>query len=227
MKTKPSILVNTPKDAEHISLEAPLKLVTSRRHKHYSLPHSNSQSSLCSNYAYSKPRLNSPTPKTYPLSRVIRNSYNHDSHSQNPKKSSKIRQTDGTIGSKSDFPDDSETYKKLKYINPPPPIIWKKGVPLEIPQDAPLYDLLNKEEIQTCSLLRILPSQYLRVRDILIKGYKKNGYYLKKDAKKWCRGIDVNKTAKLYDWWIDIGWLPFKDIIAAEQLEKMEKKSKK
>jgi len=34
------------------------------------------------------------------------------------------------------------------------------------------------------------------MRDILIQGYKKNGYYLKKDAKKWCRGIDVNKVNK-------------------------------
>jgi len=81
-------------------------------------------------------------------------------------------------------------FKKKKYYNN----TITEGSPLEVPPDTPLYDLLQKEEIQTCSLLRILPAQYLRIRDILIQGYKKNGYFLKKDAKKWCRGIDVNKV---------------------------------
>ncbi|KAL6613284.1 hypothetical protein U3516DRAFT_826910 [Neocallimastix sp. 'constans'] len=310
MQTHPNYLVNTPKEAEHLSLETPLKLVTSRRHKYHNLPHCNSQSSLLSTsssisstsstsyYNYFKTRLNSPPPKMYPLSQVISKNYrqlpdrdttphsysphptittskksntnsnnnngngnnssnngnsgsgNNNSHSNNKNNKSKsssssksksksssssssgskskttVQHVVVSIGNKNDIPD-YETYKKMQYINPPPPMIWNKSTPLEIPPDTPFYDLLQKEEIHTCSKLRILPAQYLRIRDILIKGYKKNGYYLKKDAKKWCRGIDVNKTGKLYDWWVDIGWLPFKEIIEAEQLEKERKRTQR
>ncbi|KAL6609125.1 hypothetical protein U3516DRAFT_595838 [Neocallimastix sp. 'constans'] len=269
LQTHPTYLIDTPKEAEHLSLETPLKLVTSRRHKYHNLPHNNSHSSVNNtSYNYSVHRLNTPPPKVYPLSRVISrnlrtqnydntsttfttttttttitttstntntsnttatNNSSSSTHSTTLKKSnsnSRPTRQPNVIGNKLNFPN-SETYKKMQFINPPQPIVWKKGSPLEVPPDTPLYDLLQKEEIQTCSLLRILPAQYLRIRDILIQGYKKNGYFLKKDAKKWCRGIDVNKTAKLYDWWVDIGWLPFKDIIEAEQLEKERKRNQR
>jgi len=236
IKTHPTYLINTPKEAEHLSIESPLKIVQSRRQKlhNYLQSHrSNSPSSSFSSNSFTyTPRLNSPPPKTYPISRLVRQAYhnhNHDNSSSatTTKKSHKVGRQCHFIGNKSEFPEDSDTYKKMEYINPPTPMIWKKGVPLEITPDAPMYDLLNKEEIETCSLLRIMPSQYLRIRHILLKGYRKNGYYLKKDAKKWCHGVDVNKTAKLYDWWVDIGWLPFKEIILEELREKEEKRLQK
>ncbi|ORX81778.1 hypothetical protein BCR32DRAFT_268073 [Anaeromyces robustus] len=232
IKTHPTYLIDTPKEAEHLSIESPLKIVQSRRqklHNHFQFHRSNSPSFSSNSFTYT-PRLNSPPPKTYPISRLVRQAYhlhNNDNSSTattTTKKSHKTTRQYHFIGNKSEFPEDSDTYKKMKYINPPTPMIWKKGVPLEITPETPMYDLLNKEEIETCSLLRILPSQYLRIRHILLKGYRKNGYYLKKDAKKWCHGVDVNKTAKLYDWWVDIGWLPFKDIILEELKEKEMKR---
>jgi len=132
LRKHPTFLIDTPKEAEHIPLERPIKLVTSqRRHKNH-LPHSNSQTSVTSNFTYF-PGLNTPPPKTYPISRVIRHPHyatkssgsggSSESHSTK-KSSSKLRQHDH-IGSKTEFPEESDTYRKMKYINPPPPVIWK------------------------------------------------------------------------------------------------------
>jgi len=86
-----------------------------------------------------------------------------------------------------------------------PPIVWK-GNSLDISSSEVGYNLLSKEELKTCSTLRIFPLQYLNIKYIFISAREEMGFFSKKDAQKWIP-IDVNKTCKLYDWFQNLGWI--------------------
>jgi hypothetical protein len=62
-----------------------------------------------------------------------------------------------------------------------------------IPRDAPGYDKLTAEEVTICSTLRILPDQYLHIKETILVQVEKRGPFKKRDAKSWFR-IDVNKV---------------------------------
>ena len=54
-----------------------------------------------------------------------------------------------------------------------PTVTWKKGIidwslgsPIVIPKTTEFYDLLSDEEIKTCEILRIYPTQYLKIKVI-------------------------------------------------------------
>ena len=64
---------------------------------------------------------------------------------------------------------------------------------LNIPCDTVGYDLLTTEEIGICSTLRILPDQYLHIKETILLQVAKRGPFKKRDAKSWFR-IDVNKV---------------------------------
>ena len=85
--------------------------------------------------------------------------------------------------------------------------IYVIGSSLTIPTSAPGYDELTYEEIRTCSTLRILPDQYLHIKQTILSAAESRGPFKKRDAKSWFR-IDVNKTAVLFDWFRSIGWIP-------------------
>ncbi|KAJ3007843.1 Transcriptional adapter ada2 [Thoreauomyces humboldtii] len=87
-----------------------------------------------------------------------------------------------------------------------PVVTWTKGEPLPVARTAPGYDLLTREEVRTCCTLRLSPEAYLKIKAILLGARDERGSYKKRDAQKWCR-IDVNKTGKLYDWFVAVGWL--------------------
>ncbi|KAJ3052381.1 Transcriptional adapter ada2, partial [Rhizophlyctis rosea] len=86
------------------------------------------------------------------------------------------------------------------------PVVWKKSTSLDIPSTSAGYHLLTDEELITCSTLRMMPSQYLTVKETLL-GAVARGPFKKREAKRWFR-IDVNKTAVLYDWFKTLGWIP-------------------
>lgn len=71
------------------------------------------------------------------------------------------------------------------------------------------YDLLAPAERECCSTLRLLPEQYLTIKVTLIKAGREwpPGTFKKRDAQKLCR-IDVNKTSKVFEWFVKINWLP-------------------
>ncbi|KAI9362024.1 hypothetical protein DFJ73DRAFT_812985 [Zopfochytrium polystomum] len=94
------------------------------------------------------------------------------------------------------------------------PVVWK-GQPLPVPDDAPRRNECNAEELRTCEILRLLPAQYLDIKETLLATVIVRGPYKKRDAQGWFR-IDVNKTNKLYDWFVGVGWID----IATEQWEK-------
>ncbi|KAI8927375.1 hypothetical protein BC831DRAFT_452669 [Entophlyctis helioformis] len=86
------------------------------------------------------------------------------------------------------------------------PIQWSKSAPLDISPTAKDYDKLTPAEVQTCSILRLMPEVYLRIKTIMLTARAEKGMFKKRDAQRWCR-IDVNKTARLYDWFVQLGWL--------------------
>ncbi|KAI9197386.1 uncharacterized protein BJ171DRAFT_223468 [Polychytrium aggregatum] len=85
-------------------------------------------------------------------------------------------------------------------------IVWK-GSPLKIPSSCEHYDDLTMEELRSCSVLRIYPAQYLHIKQTLLAAVKAIGPFKKRDAQGWFH-IDVNKTNKVYDWFVSIGWIP-------------------
>ncbi|KAJ3329762.1 Transcriptional adapter ada2 [Blyttiomyces sp. JEL0837] len=97
-----------------------------------------------------------------------------------------------------------------------PVMVWK-GQPLVIPENAPRRNECNPQEIATCETLRIMPSQYLEIKETLLATVVVRGPYKKRDAQGWFR-IDVNKTNKLYDWFVAVGWI---DIATAEWEKKV------
>ncbi|KAL2915964.1 hypothetical protein HK105_204388 [Polyrhizophydium stewartii] len=88
-----------------------------------------------------------------------------------------------------------------------PPVFWKKGGLLYIPPDTPGYAALTPEELTICSTLRIMPDQYLHIKEVIMTQVERRGPFKKRDAKSWFR-IDVNKTAILFDWFRALGWIP-------------------
>ncbi|KAJ3416369.1 hypothetical protein HDV05_001937 [Chytridiales sp. JEL 0842] len=79
-----------------------------------------------------------------------------------------------------------------------PPVQWK-GAPLTLTPTLPRFSELNAKEVECCEILRILPAQYLEIKETLLATVVVRGPYKKRDAQGWFR-IDVNKTNKLYDW---------------------------
>ncbi|KAH9252583.1 hypothetical protein BASA81_009452 [Batrachochytrium salamandrivorans] len=88
-----------------------------------------------------------------------------------------------------------------------PPVFWKKGGLLYIPESTPGFTALTAEEVGICSTLRILPDQYMHIKEVILTQVERRGPFKKRDAKSWFR-IDVNKTAIIYDWFRALGWIP-------------------
>lgn len=97
-------------------------------------------------------------------------------------------------------------YQDVSGVNVPKPVQSAKGTPLDIPLDAEGYDLLIRDEAYLCSILRIWPIHYLKIKETLLMHKENHGYFKKRDAQKLVR-IDVNKTNKIYDWYIALGWI--------------------
>ncbi|KAJ3212530.1 Transcriptional adapter ada2 [Dinochytrium kinnereticum] len=85
-------------------------------------------------------------------------------------------------------------------------IFWDKS-PIKIMPNEPGYDTLSAEEIGACSILRLSALQYLSVKHILVETrMRKGGSFSKREAQSLCK-IDVNKTSRLFDWFVAKGWL--------------------
>lgn len=82
----------------------------------------------------------------------------------------------------------------------------RAGMPLDI-TSAPGSSLLDPGEFEVCSTLRLYPLQYFQSRDTLVRNYHSRGFYKKSAAQKMLH-IDVNKTGKLYDYFVSRNWMP-------------------
>lgn len=81
----------------------------------------------------------------------------------------------------------------------------KASTPLNI-SHADGVELLSEKERQLCSILRLYPRLYLSIKDTLIREYLKLGGLKRAQARAAVK-IDVNKTSKLYDFFVAAGWI--------------------
>lgn len=70
---------------------------------------------------------------------------------------------------------------------------WK-GQPLVISPSLARYNELTPEEVQVCTTMRVVPDQYLYIKDIMLRAAVR-GSFKKRDAQSWFK-IDVNKVKK-------------------------------
>lgn len=90
----------------------------------------------------------------------------------------------------------------------------KPANPLNI-RDADGVHLLTEEEQILCSTLRIMPRPYLVIKDTILKEYARQGYMKRRQARALIK-IDVNKTSRIYDFFVESGWIKsFKDPASA------------
>lgn len=101
-----------------------------------------------------------------------------------------------------------EAASPTKLIPVPPKIAGRKpAAPLDL-QDADGLHLLTAGEQELCSALRIMPRPYLVIKETLLKEYAKSGTLRRRKARELVK-IDVNKTGKVYDFFVDMGWIKF------------------
>ena len=83
--------------------------------------------------------------------------------------------------------------------------IRKASNPLNI-SNSDGIELLSEKERHICSILRLYPRLYLNIKDTLIREYLRTGGIKRAQARAVVK-IDVNKTSRLYDFFISAGWI--------------------
>ncbi|KAJ3321657.1 Transcriptional adapter ada2, partial [Blyttiomyces sp. JEL0837] len=91
--------------------------------------------------------------------------------------------------------------KKSNYV-----VTWTKNIPIPVTPSTPGMSELDSDELRTCEVLRLAPLAYLTIKKTLLSARHHRGTFKKRDAQRWCR-VDVNKTGKIFDWFISKGWL--------------------
>ncbi|RKP16711.1 hypothetical protein ROZALSC1DRAFT_31414, partial [Rozella allomycis CSF55] len=79
------------------------------------------------------------------------------------------------------------------------------GTPLDM-NNTDGAELLSPKERELCGMLRLNPKSYLNVKDTLMAEYHKQGHLKRAKARQMIK-IDVNKTGKLYDFFVKCGWI--------------------
>jgi transcriptional adapter 2-alpha len=91
-----------------------------------------------------------------------------------------------------------------------------KFVPKSLPGTVPLkfgkeskadLQLLNAEEVEICSTLRIMPKPYLALKETIIRAALNNGGALKKKTAREICKIDTNKSSQLFEYFVHSGWI--------------------
>ena len=82
----------------------------------------------------------------------------------------------------------------------------KPANPLNISNAADLHLLSNAEQT-LCSQLRILPKAYLVIKETLFRELLRTGGTLRKRQARELIKIDVNKTARIFEFFQQQGWL--------------------
>jgi transcriptional adapter 2-alpha len=73
--------------------------------------------------------------------------------------------------------------------------------------NSPSLHLLTQPEQTLCSQLRILPKPYLVVKETLVREYARRGGKLRRREARDLVKIDVNKTARVWDFLVQAGYL--------------------
>ncbi|KAF9583553.1 Transcriptional adapter ada2, partial [Lunasporangiospora selenospora] len=91
----------------------------------------------------------------------------------------------------------------------PAPPVRKPANPLNI-ENAEGIHLLTVPEQKLCSTLRILPKPYMIIKEQLLKEHARQGGLKRRQAREMIK-IDVNKTGKIYDFFVELGWIQNSD----------------
>ncbi|CAG8817702.1 13599_t:CDS:10, partial [Gigaspora margarita] len=67
--------------------------------------------------------------------------------------------------------------------------------------------LLSEAERRLCETLRIFPKSYLVIKETILKEWARSGGTLRRRQARGLIRIDVNKTARIYDFFIEMGWI--------------------
>jgi len=86
------------------------------------------------------------------------------------------------------------------------PLFKKQPAPLNL-ANSPALHLLTAAEQTLCSSLRIMPKQYLTLKELLVREYARRGGNLRRREAREMLKIDVNKTSKLWDFLHQAGFL--------------------
>ncbi|KAI9021955.1 hypothetical protein DFJ74DRAFT_620249 [Hyaloraphidium curvatum] len=75
-------------------------------------------------------------------------------------------------------------------------------------------ELLSESEVSLCSMLRIMPHAYLAIKDKMISECQRLQGLRKRQARELIK-IDVNKTSRLWDFFLESRWiyLPKEDLV--------------
>jgi len=86
------------------------------------------------------------------------------------------------------------------------PLIRRPPAPLNL-ANSPSLHLLTQPEQALCSQLRILPKPYLVIKETLVREYARRGGKLRRREARDLVKIDVNKTARVWDFLVQAGYL--------------------
>jgi len=79
-------------------------------------------------------------------------------------------------------------------------------MPIDL-DNAECVHMLSSSEKTLCSHLRIYPKPYLVIKETILKEYARRGFNLKRREARELIKIDVNKTSRIYDFFIEMGWI--------------------
>ncbi len=73
--------------------------------------------------------------------------------------------------------------------------------------NADSVHLITEREREICSTLRIYPKAYIVIKETILKEYALRSGHLGRRACRKLIKIDVSKTSKLYDFFVEMGWI--------------------
>ncbi|KAI9097328.1 hypothetical protein DFS34DRAFT_621288 [Phlyctochytrium arcticum] len=81
----------------------------------------------------------------------------------------------------------------------------KPAAPLDISATEGV-ELLTPNEQQLCANLRLFPKSYLIIKETILKEYAKLGSLRRRQCRELIK-IDVNKTSRIFDFFVEMGWI--------------------
>ncbi|CAG8540358.1 13540_t:CDS:10 [Ambispora leptoticha] len=87
-----------------------------------------------------------------------------------------------------------------------PPVRIDKILPIDL-DNAEGVHMLTPAERTLCSHLRIFPKPYMVIKEIILKEYARRDFRLKRREARELIKIDVNKTSRIYDFFVEMGWI--------------------
>lgn len=79
--------------------------------------------------------------------------------------------------------------------------------PLKLNENTADIHLLNSDERDLCSQLRIMPRSYTAMKDSVLREAEKHGGAIKKKAAREICKIDGGKTSRMFDFFVNSGWI--------------------